>query len=79
MLGVRPIKLNIQNALCEQAPSSILYIQFCMSELLLQVTKNILDVLHSYYKKAILIVLEVDHILFLTEQIIWRKAWQTIF
>ena len=79
MLGVRPIKLNIQNALCEQAPSSILYIQFCMSELLLQVTKNILDVLHSYYKKAILIVLEVNHILFLTEQIIWRKAWQTIF
>ena len=28
MLGVRPIKLNIQNALCEQAPSSILYIHF---------------------------------------------------
>ena len=34
MSGVRPIKSNIQNALCEQAPNSILYIQFCMAELL---------------------------------------------
>ena len=34
MLGVRPIKMNIQIALCEQAPNSILYIQFCMAELL---------------------------------------------
>ena len=37
MLGVRPIKLNIQNALYEQAPSGILYIQFCMAELLHQI------------------------------------------
>ncbi len=36
MLGVRPIKVNIQNALCEQAPNSILYIHFCMAELLLK-------------------------------------------
>ena len=28
------IRLNIQNALYEQAPSSVLYIQFCMAELL---------------------------------------------
>ena len=34
MSGVRPIKWNIQNALCEQAPNSILYIRFCMAELL---------------------------------------------
>ncbi len=34
MSGVRPIKSNIQNALYEQAPNSILYIQFCMAELL---------------------------------------------
>ncbi len=37
MLDVRPIKMNIQNALCEQAPNSILYIQFCMAELLHQI------------------------------------------
>ncbi len=36
MSGVRPIKSNIQNALCEQASNSILYIQFCMAELLLK-------------------------------------------
>ncbi len=34
MSGVRPIKSNIQNALCEQAPNSVLYIRFCMAELL---------------------------------------------
>ncbi len=39
MLGVRPIKMNIQNALCEQAPNSILYIQFCMAERLPQKLK----------------------------------------
>ena len=40
MLGVCPIKLNIQNALCEQAPSSILYIQFCMAELLRRLLRS---------------------------------------
>ena len=40
MSGVRPIEMNIQAALCEQAPTVILYIHFCMAELLLTVYHN---------------------------------------
>ena len=40
MSGVRPIEMNIQAALCEQAPTVILYIHFCMAELLFTVYHN---------------------------------------
>ena len=38
MSGVRPIEMNIQAALCEQAPTGSLYIHFCMAELLPHLT-----------------------------------------
>ena len=56
MLGVRPIKMNIQNALCEQAPNSILYIQFCMAELLQLIKENLWKVLTIVRQFAILFI-----------------------
>lgn len=40
MPGICPIEMMIQNALCEQAPTVILYIYFCMAELLFTVYHN---------------------------------------
>ena len=34
MSGVRPIEMNAQDVLSEQAPMDILHIHFCMAELL---------------------------------------------
>ena len=40
MSGVRPIEMNIQAVLCEQAPTFILHIHFCTAELLSTVYHN---------------------------------------
>ena len=38
MSGIRPIEMNVHAALCEQTPTFILHIHFCMAELLCQIS-----------------------------------------